>query len=266
MPEETGKFVEFDARAELLRQGLAPMAWKDSLAAIKAKLSPADMERFSRAHKNFVAYRSESTLARFYGIVFALGLQQEVNGFRFARLASILADAAAEIPAGKSILDVGAGGGFLASALIRHRSPRKYVVYDPVDAVRDELAAQGLAVLPHPPPAQPGSPFDVILCADSLGEINSDDDGALLRPEGTPAEELPGLLEQRYGFAQKLAAWKPFLAPEGRILLWEPFAYPEALDAVARHLETRGWKARAKSNAPRRNLLEIRWGQGPQSD
>jgi hypothetical protein len=260
MPDATGMIESFDAEAELRRQGLAPLAWKDVLAAIKAKLPAAEMERFSRAHKNFVAYRSESTLARFYGTVFALGLQQEVNGFRFARLAGILADAVAGIPAGKSILDVGAGGGFLAAALLRHRAPRSYVAYDPVDAVRDELAAQGLSVLPHPPSPKPDLSFDVILCADSLGEINSDDDGALLRPDGTPEGELPDLLEQRYGFAHKLEAWKPFLAPEGRILLWEPFAYPEALTAVARSLDARGWKALVKSRAPERNHLEIRPG------
>jgi SAM-dependent methyltransferase len=260
MPEDTGKFSEIDARAELLRQGLAPLAWKDSLAAIKAKLSPADMERFSRAHKNFVAYRSETTLTRFYDAVFTLGLHREVNGYRFARLAAVLTDALAEIPAGASLLDVGAGAGFVAAALLRLRAPRSYVVYDPVPAIRDELSAQGLSLLPHPPPHKPDSPFDVILCVDSLGEVNSDDDGMLLRPEGATPEELPGLLEQRYGFAHKLAAWKPYLAPEGRILLWEPFAYPEAFHAVARQLETSGWKAQVKSRAPGRNHLEIRLG------
>jgi hypothetical protein len=258
MPEATGTTDEFDAESELRRQGLAPLAWKDALAAIKARLSPTDMERFSRAHGNFVAYRSETTLARFYGLVFELGVQREVNGYRFARLAAVLPDALAAIPAGSSILDVGAGGGYVAAALLRHRAPRSYVVYDPVAAVREELAAQGLSVLPHPPPPRPATPFDVILCVDSLGEINSDDDGALIRPGGAPAEELPGLLEQRYGFAQKLAPWKPYLAPHGRILLWEPFSYPEALAAVARHLIACGWEARVDSRAPGRNNLEIR--------
>jgi len=260
MPDGTGTIDGFEAEAELRRQGLAPLAWKDSLAAIKAKLSPADMERFSRAHKNFVAYRSESTLTRFYDTVFTLGLHREVNGYRFARLAAVLSDALAEIPSGHSILDVGAGAGFMSAALLRHRAPRSYVAYDPVPAIRDELAAQGLSLLPHPPPIAPDSPFDVILCVDSLGEINSDDDGTLLRPDGATPEELPVLLEQRYGFAHKLAAWKPYLAPEGRILLWEPFAYPEAFQAVALQLETSGWKSQVKSRAPGRNHLEIRLG------
>ena len=254
-PERTG---EFEADAELRRQGLAPLAWKEVLAAIKAGLSPSDMERFSRAHKNFVAYRSESTLARFYGIVFELGLQHTVNGFRFGRLAAVLADLLAEIEAGRSILDVGAGGGYVAAALMLHRAPRNYVVYDPVAAVRAELAAQGLSVLPHPPPSVPCSRFEVILCVDSLGEINSDEDGSLLKPEGAPAEELPGLMEERYGFAEKLMTWKAYLAPEGRILLWEPFAYPEAFAAVAQHLNACGWEAHVRSRAPGRNYLEIR--------
>jgi SAM-dependent methyltransferase len=258
MPDKTRKPDEFDAEAELRRQGLAPRTWKQALEDIKAKLSPADMERFSRSHRNFVAYRSETTLARFYDTVFTLGLQNEVNGYRFARLSAVLTDLLDETQAGLSILDIGAGAGFVAAALLRHRAPLKLFAYDPVAAVRDELTARGFSVLPHPPPVKPASTFDLILCVDSLGEINSDDDGSLLRPDGATAEELPDLLEQRYGFAHKLAFWKPYLAPEGRILLWEPFAYPEAMAAVASHLAASGWNAQVRSRAPGRNHLEIR--------
>jgi SAM-dependent methyltransferase len=244
--------------AELRRQGLRPLAWDEALASIRARLSPADMERFSRAHRNFVGYRSESTLTRFYGAVFALGVQHEVNGYRFGRLAAVLEDLCAEVPPGQAILDVGAGAGYVAAALLRHRAPKAYVAYDPVPAVRDELLAQGLAALPHPPPFKPETPFDAILCVDSLGEVNSDDDGSLSRPEGIAAEDLAEQMEQRYGFAQKLAAWKPYLAPGGRILLWEPFAYPEAFTALAALFGAHGWKAETRSRAPGRNYLEIR--------
>jgi SAM-dependent methyltransferase len=228
------------------------------LAAIQARLSPSDLERFSRAHRNFVGYRTDSTLERFYGTVFALGIQHEVNGFRFGRLAGVLEDLFAEILPGQAILDVGAGAGYVAAALLRHRAPSAYAAYDPVPAVRDELRAQGLTVLPHPPPPAPERLYDAILCVDSLGEVNADDDGSLARAEGVADGELPGEMEQRYGFAQKLAAWKPFLAPGGRILLWEPFAYPQAFAALAALLEARGWKAEAKSRAPGRNYLDIR--------
>ena len=254
-----GRMAErIDTADELKRQGLRPLAWKDALAALGARLSPADMERFSRAHKNFVAYRSEATLARFYSAVFAAGVQNEVNGYRFGRLAEVLEDLLAEVSPGQSVLDVGAGAGYVAAAVLRHRAPRAYVAYDPVAAVRDELSAQGLSVLPHPPPPSPSEAFDVILCVDSLGEINADDDGLLSRPEGVPAEELPDRLEERYGFAQKLAPWKPFLAPGGHILMWEPFAYAEAFAAVARLFDARGWEARVRSREPGRNYLEIR--------
>jgi SAM-dependent methyltransferase len=248
----------WDISAELRRQGLEPMAWNDALAALKARLSPADMERFSRAHRNFVAYRTDSTLARFYGTVFALGVQHEVNGSRFGRLAGILQDLGAEILPGQAILDVGAGAGYVAAALLRHRAPKTYVVYDPVAAVRDELLAQGLSVLPHPPPPTQENTFDAILCVDSLGEVNADDDGSLSRAEGIAPEELPEQMEQRYGFAEKLAAWKPFLARDGRILLWEPFAFPEAFTALANLLGARGWVAEVRSRSPQRNYLEIR--------
>lgn len=247
-----------DMAAELRRQGLEPKTWKEALEAIRSRLSPSDMERFSRAHRNFVAYRSDSTLDRFYGTVFSLGLQHEVNGHRFGRLITILEDLFAETLPGEAILDLGAGAGYLAAALLRHRAPRAYVVYDPVPAVRDELLAQGLAVLPHPPPGAPEPTFDLILCADSLGEVNADDDGMLSRPDGIAAGELPEQMEQRYGFAEKLAAWKPYLAPGGRILIWEPFAYPEAFAALAALLGEHGWNPLVKARAPGRNYLEIR--------
>jgi SAM-dependent methyltransferase len=244
--------------AELRRQGLEPLAWKDALAAIQARLSPSDMERFSRAHRNFIGYRTESTLARFYGTAFALGVQHLVNGSRFGRLAGILEDLCAEMVPGLAVLDVGAGAGYVGAALIQHRAPKAYVAYDPVPAVRDELIAQGFEALPHPPPPKPDKTFDVILCVDSLGEVNADDDGSLSRAEGIVAEELPELMEQRYGFAEKLAAWKPFLASDGRILLWEPFAYPEAFAALTTLLGARGWRAELRTRAPGRNYLEIR--------
>jgi SAM-dependent methyltransferase len=247
-----------DTAAELRRQGLQPRSWNETLAAIKASVSPADFDRFSRAHKNFVGYRSESTLERFYATVFSLGAQHAINGFRFGRLSGVLEDVLAEVAPGQSVLDVGAGGGYVAAAVLRHRAPRAYVVQDPVGRVRDELAAEGLTVLPHPPPPVPETGFDLILCVDSLGEVNADDDGLLSKAGAVPAEDLPGMMEQRYGFAQKLAPWKAYLAPGGRALVWEPFAYPEAFAAVASLLSGCGWDARVRARVPERNYLEIR--------
>ena len=250
---------------ELQTLGLAPRTWADALAAIKARLAPADFEKFSRAHKNFVGYRSDTTLSRFYGSVFALGVQAEVNGYRFARLVQVLEDLLPEVPPDASVLEVGAGAGYIATLIQRHCAPRSYIVYDTCAAARDELTAQGFTTLPHPPPSLPVAPwitdgkgFELILCVDSLGEINSDDDGLLSRSDGATPEELPELMEQRYGFGQKLAAWRPWLAPGGRILLWEPFAYPGAMEAVAAYLAGNGWQARVASRSPGRNYLEIR--------
>jgi hypothetical protein len=242
------------------------------LETIKAGLPRPDWEKFTRLHKNFIGYRSESTASRFYGFVFSQGLQLNVNAFRFGRLAVILKDLLPEIPPGISILDIGAGAGIIASILKKNRAPLSLVVQDPCREVRDELTAQGFTVLPHPAPLfplrasrpgvspagpQPGG-FDLLLCIDSLGEINSDDDGALAKPDGVPTGELAEMLEERYGFAQKLQPWRPYLAPGGRILLWEPFAYQNAMDALASLLRDSGWDARLHSRAPDRNYLELR--------
>lgn len=257
-----------DIEGELRSQGLSPKSWPKVLESIKATLSPADWERFSRLHRNFTGYRSESTLSRFYAFVFSHGLHKEINGFRFGRLAAILEDLVLELRPGLSILDVGAGAGIVAAAVKKHFAPLAYVVQDPCPEVRDELMAQGFPVLAHPSPSLTGSVsgdpsvpaggFDLLLCIDSLGEINGDDDGLLAKPGGVDLSELPELMEQRYGFAEKLAPWKPYLAPEGRILLWEPFSFPQAMEAVGAILRKSGWQARSLSHIPSRNYLELR--------
>ncbi|MDB5106806.1 MAG: hypothetical protein JWP91_4495 [Fibrobacteres bacterium] len=251
-----------DIERELRNQGLEPRTWSQTLDAIKAKLEKPDWEAFSRLHRNFVGYRSDTTLSRFYGFVFTHGLQIAVNDFRFRRLTAILEDLLPELTPGLAILDVGAGAGIIAAVVKRNCAPRSYTVQDPCREVRDELAAQGYATLPHPVPDAPASDtrFDVILCADSLGEVNADDDGLLAKSDGAEVSELPGLIEERYGFAEKLRLWKPYLAPGGRILLWEPFAYPNAMEALAVFLRESGWNVLFHQRAPGRNYLEIRIG------
>src|SRR5690349_241913 len=119
-----------DFAAELRGLGLRPLAWADALAEIKARLSPADFDKFSRAHQNFTGYRSDSTLARFYGTVFSLGIHNEINGFRFGRLVRVLEDLIPALSPGQRILDLGAGGGYLATLIARHRAPASLAVYD----------------------------------------------------------------------------------------------------------------------------------------
>jgi hypothetical protein len=257
--------IEIDFETELKNLGLKPSTWPRTLEAIKAKLAPAEWDKFSRLHKNFIGYRSESTSARFYGFVFSNGLQLDINGFRHGRLQAILRDLLPEISPGEAILDVGAGAGLIAALIRKLRSPRALVLQDPCAEARDELKAQGFTVLPHPAPAPAQDHasgdtgrFDLILCADSLGEINSDDDGLLARPDSVGAGELPQHLEERYGFAQKLKPWKGYLAPNGRVLVWEPFAYQNAMEALAALLREDGWDSRVVSRAPMRNYLELR--------
>jgi hypothetical protein len=117
------------------------------------------------------------------------------------------------------------------------------VVQDPCVGARDHLAAEGFTVLPHPAPAEPpGGPFDLILCADSLGEINSDDDGYLRDPANAEHPDFADALEDRYGFVQKLAPWKRYLAPAGKLILWEPFNRAEIWTALSGLLATCGWR------------------------
>jgi hypothetical protein len=246
------------ANEELFSMGLRPMTWPEVLQAVQDRLDPAGRERFARLHRNFVAYLSAETLDRFYGFVFSQGLHLEINGYRFHRLAVLLERILARVEPGAGILDIGAGAGLVASVLARRAAPRTLVVQDPCREVRAHLSAMGFRVLPHPPPAAPPQgPFDLLLCVDSLGEINADDDGTLAHPERVDGAELPRLVEERYGFAHKLEPWKPYLARGGRVLLWEPIARREAWEAIAAGLAGAGWKTALRSDDPDASYLEL---------
>lgn len=243
-------------KEELLALGLKPMTWDAAVAAAKEKLPQADRAAFLKHHRNFVEYISEDTLNRFYAFVFSRGLQLEINAFRFQRIENILNTLLPVLDPGLSILDVGAGSGVIGTVLLKHVHPGRYVAQDPCREVRDALLSLGFAVLPHPvPPTPPGGPFDRILCLDSLGELNSDE-GALPAPEGTP-EERVRLVEQLYGFGQKLEAWKPYLAAGGKLLLWEPIKHRLVWEAMEIHMREYGWKTQFQGDAPSNSYLEL---------
>lgn len=243
---------------ELLALGLKPMTWPEVLKAVQERLSPTDHDRFLRLHKNFVGYISQGTLDRFYGFVFSHGIQLEINGFRFNRIESILAVLLPLIKPGQSILDVGAGAGIAATVILKQAMTRSYVTQDPCREVRDHLMSSGFSVLPHPPPnPPPNGRFDLILCMDSLGEVNSDEDGTLANPDKVEGESLSLLIEERYGFSQKLEVWKPYLSPGGRVLVWEPIAQRRVWEAMERTLTEKGWKTRLQGDAPRHSYLEL---------
>jgi hypothetical protein len=246
------------AKEELIAQGLRPAAWPEVMEAARMRLAPPLHERFVRLHRNFVSYVSQDTLDRFYAFVFTHGLHLEVNGYRFNRLESILDAALSRIRTGDAVLDVGAGAGIVATALVKHVRPRTYVAQDPCREARDHLMSLGFTVLPHPAPERPPADrFDVILAADSLGELNADDDGALERPEQVPDQDLGPMLEERYGYAHKLEAWKPYLADGGRVLLWEPIAHRKVWTTLADLLGGNGWAVRLHGGTPRDSYLEL---------
>lgn len=245
-------------KEELLALGLKPMAWDEVLKAVQEKLGPADRDLFLRHHRNFVGYLSQDTLERFYAFVFSHDLHLEVNGFRFHRIEGILEILLSRIVPGQCILDVGAGAGLIAAILLNRCMPKTYVTQDLCRGARDFLLSMGFAVLPHPAPERPpGGLFDLILCADSLGEINSDDQGALAGPDPAGAGDLSRMIAERYGFAEKLEPWKSYLAEGGKVFLWEPIARRKAWEAIGTDLEKNGWKTRLHGDMPRHSYLEL---------
>ncbi len=223
--------------------GLVPMTWEQVLSETREKLAPSAWREFQKRQDIFVRYGSEENLARYYGFVYKHGLQGLLACYRFHRIRSILCDLAANLKPELRILDVGAGAGYLASIITDRFHPRSYVVQDIVPEIRDYLARKKFAVLPHPPPKNPPGQFDLILCVDSLGELNSDDNDDLEVALDSQSRRVPELLEDHYGFAHKLETWKAYLAPDGKILIWEPFSRQAVWNALAPLLQTKGWKA-----------------------
>lgn len=248
-----------EADKELRESGLAPGSWNDALAKVKAKLSPDDWDKFSRLHRNFAGYRTEDTLSRFYSFAFSRGLQLEINGHRFARLAGIIESLTKVIDPGHALLDLGAGAGIIAGILQRGLKPAAYVVQDPCAGIRDFLVRSGFSVLPHPPPLLPPErTFDRILCVDSLGEVNADEDGMLSETAEIEAGEYADLFEQRYGIVQKLHPWRAYLAKEGRVFIWEPLKHKRAWETLSALLKEAGWITEFHAHRPNPPFLELK--------
>jgi hypothetical protein len=233
------------------------MTWDDVVTSVRAKVSPQAAETFARLHRNFTGYASETTLRRFYGFVFSQGLHLEVNGFRFHRLEKIL-QGLARRPAlnGGRILEVGAGAGLVSVAARKILAPAEYVVDDLCAEARTYLEAQGFSLF-SPTASETARCFDLILCADALGEINSDEDGWLRDPSHLELPDAPVMLEGHYGFARKLEAWKPMLAPGGTLLLWEPFSVRSVWNTLADLLRSEGWHAHLEESVPGGEYLEL---------
>lgn len=248
-----------EVREELLALGLKPMTWDEAVGAAKEKLPQADRADFLRHHRNFVEYVSEATLNRFYGFVFSRGISSEINGFRFKRLENILTALLPALPPNQTILDIGAGAGIVGAVLLKHGHPKRYVTQDPCREARDHLQSLGFTVLPHPPSATSEEKFELILCLDSLGELNSDDQGALLE-EGLSLEERIRLVEQLYGFGQKLEPWKPYLADFGKVMIWEPIKHRGVWIAIQEHLRAYGWNPQFQGTSPSNSYLELTLG------
>lgn len=245
-----------DVKDEMQALGLAPMSWDEAATAAKEKLPPADRATFHRLHNNFTGYNSPETLNRFYGFVFSRGIQFEINNFRFPRLEGILQSLLPLLKPEHSILDLGAGSGIISTLILKNVHPRALVLQDPCREVRDYLLSMGFSVLPHPAPASPPDRFDRILAVDCLGELNSDEDDSLLNGDGSLLDRIR-LVEQAYGFGQKLEAWKSYLAPEGQILLWEPIRHRSAWEAIQGHLLDYGWKVELFGDNPKNTHLRL---------
>lgn len=259
--------MTIDWGKELITLGLTPATWNETLKTIENKLSSEDWKTFSRLHKSFASYRTDHTLCRFYNFVFKHDLQIEINQHRFSRMVGILNGLATVLEPGKKILEIGAGTGLIAQIIQQHFSPSVYSVHDMCSEVSLYLSKQGFKTLPSPNPESTPTPtpafdsppnsFNFIICADSLGEINADDDDQLSESSPLTETEFVTAFEERYGIAQKLSAWKNNLAADGKVFLWEPLKHRRAWEGLRLGLNQEGWKANLHSAPHSVPFLEL---------
>jgi hypothetical protein len=216
-------------------QGLEPLSWDAALQRIETQLGPEASATFARLHRAFVAYPAEHTCRAFYDFATRTNLLDILACHRFDRLVALATALDSRIPSGAKALDYGAGGGYLAQWMRTQRDATVSAT-DLSPSVAERLAGMKFDT------PKPDERFTHIVCADSLGEIHADEDDWLSDPENTDHDAFGGELEARYGFAQKLAALRPLLAPRGTILLFEPVSLEHFWRGAARFLETRGWQ------------------------
>jgi SAM-dependent methyltransferase len=239
----------------LRSQGLAPLTWDEVLRAVEQKLTPTEAQTFQRLHRAFAAYPTAHTVRSFYDFAAQRDLSALLACYRFDRLVDLAAALATQPLRGARVLDVGAGGGYL-TAYLRDALGAEVAVQDASPATLRRLEARG-----HRVPGEgagDGGAFDCIVCADSLGEINADEDDWLATPENLADEAYPRELEARYGFAEKLASLRTRLAPGGSVLLFEPAPQAHFWQGAARALETAGWRAGILGPAPAWGLRLMR--------
>jgi SAM-dependent methyltransferase len=229
-------------QAYLRRHGLKPLKWDEVLRAVETRLPPPDRALFLRRHRNFTSYPAEQTCRAFYDFIGARGLTDLLASFRFHRLCR-LGDCLSSLSLrGRSVLDLGAGGGYL-SGYLREELGADVSLTDWSPESLRRLKEMDFKTFTGPADAElQGKSFDLILCADSLGETNSDEDDWLSDPRNSNDPGYDRELEQRYGFAQKLEPWRPFLTG-GSVLLFEPVQLPLFWEGAAASLRRFRWKA-----------------------
>jgi len=238
--------------SQLQGLGLQEWTWDEVAHGIELQIGPAGLAEFRRHHRNFTQYPTESTVQRFYDFAYGNGLHPFLAGFRLARLAQLAAICDAEVPRQSRILEVGAGGGYLLRWLAENKSPESLLAADLSD--KAEALWSDIPCAPY----EAGMKADILVFADSLGEIHSDEDNRLA--ESHPSMDMALEVESRYGFSQKLNRWKPALSPGGRVLLMEPIPRMSIWKAMADGLAADGWSVSLVSMDPACHFLRLQSG------
>ena len=264
----------------LTELGVRPQSWDQVVAEISLRLGPAGLENFRRHHQNYTGYPTPDTLTRFYNFVYAHGLGDLLVNFRAHRIAAILPHLNTQVTPGLRILEQGAGTGTLLQWIKTHKAPQELLAIDfahEAQAYFDplEIPFQVWAKNEKPTNSPLSSTYDLVICADSLGELHADEEGELrkavivwsqLNAKGKSKalaaqnELIIDLFEERYGYTEKIIACAGLWVTTGSLLFFEPFTQPALQFALETRLNRQGFRI-SRLNSPGETVALRIWAE-----
>ncbi len=194
-------------------------------------------QKIKTAQKRFSEYKSTALLKKMYSLILGSGGIYEVNIPRRNRLETIAQLLDEYIPPSQSVLDWGAGSGLLSLAIQRKLNPENYWVWDICPDFQYHLESLGFKW------DEGGQGLDLVLCLDSLGECNSDEDQSLKNALMEKRPEGGELIESHYGFLEKITPLLERLLPNGQLFLIEPIYMDVFWESLRNFLSIRGLNA-----------------------
>lgn len=254
---------------ELLEElGIFPQSWDEIQEELRNRIPQYEFEKFKIVQSLFTSYTSKKNLIKYYSHLVHVGQLELIQNFRARRILNIWEGI--PIHNHQSVLDYGAGAGLFSRAIL-NKCPNSLVyAYDICPAIQEYLANTKKTLSPNLNErftvltSEPlfdfslHQKFQMVICMDSLGEINSDDTSDLTEAISQKNFERVGeLLEVHYGLTHKFQELSKLLSPDGYILFTEPFSDRDIFQYIQKAINDIGLVGTQFIGGPDLTLLKI---------